>query len=76
MVARVSLNPVVRTLPHTLLTASTVQIIDMDRFGTFCVASSSSNGSCMYKYFARSEQLTIYTPSHDVQLLTSAHDCK
>ena len=44
VVTRVSFNPIVRTLPHTLLTASTVQVIDVNRFRTFSVASSGSNG--------------------------------
>ena len=34
---RVSFNPIVRTLPHSLFTASTVQVIDVDRQIPFSV---------------------------------------
>ena len=44
VVTRVSLNSIVRTLPHTLLTASTVQIIDVDGPHTLSVTALSTNG--------------------------------
>ena len=44
VVTRVSFNPIVRTLPHTLLTASTVQIIDVDGPHTLSVTALSTNG--------------------------------
>ena len=46
MIAWISLNLIVRTLPHTLLTASTVQIIDVDRLETFCKPPSKWKGTC------------------------------
>ena len=48
MVAWVSVNFIVRTLPHTFLTTSTIQIIDVDRPYALSIASMSTNGS--YKF--------------------------
>ena len=44
MATRVSLNSIVRTLPQTLLSASAVQIIDVDGPYPLCVTASSTNG--------------------------------
>ena len=46
VVTRVSLDPIVRTLPHTLFTTSTVQIIDVDGPCTLSVATLSTDRSC------------------------------
>ena len=48
VVAWVSFNSIVRTLPHTLLTTSTVQIIDVDGPHTLCVAALHTDGSCKW----------------------------